>query len=441
MGVSREVRLGDLVAAGALTISDGYRVRNDELGRNGIPFVRGGDIGDGWINTNTVDHILPELANRVRAKLAHAGDVAFITKGTVGRAGRLRPGQPTVVFAPQVAYWRVQKPDVLDSRFLFYLIRSREFQSALDGVKTHGAMVADYVSISQQLDFSFRIPSIQSQRAVGRILGTLDDKIELNRRMNETLEAMAREIFRSWFVDFEPVRAKSDGPSAGGDHATSTLLPEHLHVTPPGRVPDGWRLGRICELVELGREVVDPSEHPYELFDHFSIPAFDQGGVPKPEYGAAIKSHKLEVQANAALLSKLNPRIPRVWLPDLAAGRRGVCSTEFLPAIPRAGISREFLYGLFTSRNFLDGFTAMVTGTSGSHQRVKADYLLGMDVAIPPVSCVSRYTDVVGPVLQRVRTNVSESQTLEGVRDVLLPKLMSGEVSVGDAEEGIVAAP
>src|SRR3989304_1731896 len=99
----QEFRLGDLVKEGALAISDGYRVRNVELGPEGIPFVRGGDIGDGWINTTTIDHIRPEFADRVRAKLARAGDVAFITKGTVGRAGRLRPGQPAVVFAPQVA--------------------------------------------------------------------------------------------------------------------------------------------------------------------------------------------------------------------------------------------------------------------------------------------------------------------------------------------------
>src|SRR5215467_14411838 len=131
----REVRLGDLVKAGALLISDGYRVRNDELGPDGIPFVRGGDIGDGWINTATIDHIRPELAERVRVKLARPGDLAFITKGTVGRAGLLRDGQPHVVFAPQVAYWRVLNPEVLDSRFLFYLMKSQSFQDALDAVK------------------------------------------------------------------------------------------------------------------------------------------------------------------------------------------------------------------------------------------------------------------------------------------------------------------
>src|SRR6266700_1766863 len=113
----REVRVGDLVNDGVLSVSDGYRVQIEELGPEGVPFVRGGDIGDGWINTNTKDHVRSEFIDRIQAKLTKPGDAAFITKGTVGRAGRLRHGQPPVVFAPQVAYWRVEDPEILDQGF------------------------------------------------------------------------------------------------------------------------------------------------------------------------------------------------------------------------------------------------------------------------------------------------------------------------------------
>ncbi|MGH9895745.1 MAG: restriction endonuclease subunit S, partial [bacterium] len=172
------VRLGDLVERGVLAVSDGYRVRNEELGSAGIPFVRGGDIGEGWINTSTEDHIRPEFAERVASKVAQPGDLAFITKGTVGRAGRLREGQPQVVFAPQVAYWRVLDPAVLDARYLFYVVRSPAFQKFLYGEKTHGSMVADYVSISQQHAFQLPLPDLQTQHQIGAALGALDDKIE-----------------------------------------------------------------------------------------------------------------------------------------------------------------------------------------------------------------------------------------------------------------------
>jgi type I restriction enzyme S subunit len=142
-GEWRELRVGDLVRQNALMVSDGYRVRNEELGPEGIPFVRGGDIGNGWINTDTEDHIRPECVDRVRAKLTQPGDAAFITKGTVGRGGAFDQ-KPPVVFAPQVAYWRVIDRNVLDPGFVFYLMQSHGFQSALNGVKTHGAMAADY---------------------------------------------------------------------------------------------------------------------------------------------------------------------------------------------------------------------------------------------------------------------------------------------------------
>ena len=250
-GEWREIRLGDLVDSGALLISDGYRVRNDELGPEGIPFVRGGDIGDGWINTNTADHIRPEFTDRIQSKLTQPDDAAFIAKGTVGRAGRLRPEQPSVVFAPQVAYWRALDRSILDPGFIFYLIRSHEFQSSLNGVKTHGAMVADYVSISQQYDFRFRFPSIDKQRAIAHILGTLDDKIELNRRMNETLEAMARALFKSWFVDFDPVRAKAEGRDTGLPEHIAELFPDRFVDSDLGEIPEGWEAQPLPQAIEV----------------------------------------------------------------------------------------------------------------------------------------------------------------------------------------------
>jgi len=169
----RTIRVGDLVAAGILVISDGYRMRNSELGPTGIPFVRGGDMQDGWIQTETEDCIRPELRDRVRVKIARPGDVAFITKGNVGRVGRLREGQPEIVFAPQVAYWRSLDHEALDPGFVFHLLRGPSFQAQLNAVKTHGAMVADYVSITQQHDFRLDLPAGKTQRAIAHILGKI----------------------------------------------------------------------------------------------------------------------------------------------------------------------------------------------------------------------------------------------------------------------------
>jgi type I restriction enzyme S subunit len=139
------------------------------------------------------------------------------------------------------------------------------------------------------------------------------------------------------------------------------------------------------------------------------------------------------------LLSKLNPRIPRIWLPDFRNSHRAVCSTEFLITLPKQGISREFLFCLFSSDNFARVFATLVTGTSGSHQRVKPEGLLAIDTMIPTEPVIHRFTTVAKPLLEHMSRKIAESGTLADLRDSLLPKLISGELRVADAEATVEA--
>jgi type I restriction enzyme S subunit len=236
------------------------------------------------------------------------------------------------------------------------------------------------------------------------ILTALDEKIGLHRQMNETLEALAQSLFKSWFVD-----------------VTQSALPK------------GWREGKVSDLATLSRDGLNPGEVPDETFDHYSLPAFDEGRTPKPERGDTIMSNKFIVPPACVMVSKLNPRIPRIWLPDLRGQNRAVCSTEFLVATPKPGVSREFLYCLFINESFVSVFTTMVTGTSGSHQRVRPESLLNMDTPIPPAPLIQKFTDTVAPMLKHISQNIHESRTLAALRDALLPKLLSGELRVKEA--------
>src|SRR5262249_36905576 len=151
-----------------------------------------------------------------------------------------------------------------------------------------------------------------------------------------------------------------------------------------------------------------------------------------PERGNTIKSNKLMVPPGCVMVSKLNPRIPRIWLPDLPSNHRPVCSTEFLVALPKPGVSRDFLFCLFKTESFVRVFAIMVTGTSGSHQRVKPESLLRMEAVIPPQPFIQRFSVTVAPMLSRISQNILESRTLAALRDALLPKLLSGELRVPD---------
>jgi type I restriction enzyme S subunit len=425
----RHVKLGDLVDEGILEISDGYRVRNEELGPKGIPFVRGGDIGDGWINTTTVDHIRPELAARVRAKLAGPDDVAFITKGTVGRAGRLRAGQPQVVFAPQVAYWRILNRSALDPRFAFYLIRSRAFQSSLYSVKTHGAMVADYVSISQQLDFTLSIPDIDSQRAIAHILGTLDDKIELNRRMNETLEAMGRALFKSWFVDFDPVYAKAEGRDPGLPQPLADLFPDSLEDSELGEIPKGWTVGILGDVAEHPRRGVQPGKiepsTPYIALEHMP-----KRNMALSEWGTSdgLESNKFEFKRGEILFGKLRPYFHKVGIAPVD----GVCSTDIVVVTPRAERWFGFVLGHMSSEAFVEYTSAGSTGTK--MPRTSWSEMARYPVVMPTATAVEAFTKHIRPAADRVVAGIHESHTLAVIRDTLLPEIVSGQWRITAAQ-------
>lgn len=181
---------------------------------------------------------------------------------------------------------------------------------------------------------------------------------------NGGMEAMARALVQSWFVDFDPVRARLERRQPTGlDKATAARSPASFRESELGHIPKGWHIGKVAEVSDFSRSSINPGESPEETFDHYSLPAFDEGRTPKAEPGSAIMSNKLHVAPNSVLLSKLNPHIPRIWLPDLHATRRSLCSTEFIVASTRPDYSREFLFSLFNSAPFAIIYGTLVTGT------------------------------------------------------------------------------
>jgi type I restriction enzyme S subunit len=181
-----------------------------------------------------------------------------------------------------------------------------------------------------------------------------------------------------------------------------------------------------------------PQQIAGELVDHYSIPAFDDGKTPSPEMGSTIRSSKFRVPNGCVLFSRLNPRIPRVWLPRSRNERRGVCSTEFLVLLPKSPVSVEYLYGIACSERFGEELASRVTGTSGSHQRVKPLDALSIPVVLPLASMIDAYSSVVRPVLQQAGRLLRENLVLAELRDAMLPRLLSGSVRSGSQLVGRV---
>ncbi|WP_197529339.1 restriction endonuclease subunit S [Botrimarina mediterranea] len=333
-------------------------------------------------------------------------------------------------FVIDTAYYVVPKSN-LDMRWLYYAIKHHDLGGIDDGSPIPSTTRAAVYPRP------LAVPRLQEQRAIAGVLGALDDKIEQNRRTAAGLEKLARAIFRAWFVDFEPVHAKAAGAKSfpGMPPAVFDSLPTRLVDSELGPIPEGWRVGPLRELCDLSKEQVTPMSHADELFDHFSLPAFDASRRPVTEPGFGIKSSKFIVPPGCVLISKLNPRIPRIWLPGESVGRRQIASTEFLVLQPKAGVSRERIYCQVGETSFLEALTQTATGTSNSHQRVKPQDFMATPVIHPSVTASGAFEHQVIPMMDRIQQMSDESRKLAELRDYLLPKLLSGEVRVKAASD------
>jgi type I restriction enzyme S subunit len=399
----------------------------------GVPTIMPVNIGDNRVLMDGISRVSEDDARRLSRHRAMVGDIIYSRRGDVERRALVRSGQEGWLCG--TGCLKVRLGDgVVNPTFASYYLGHPSVRAWIVRHAIGATMPNLNTSIMEAVPFV--LPPLPEQRAIANILGTLDDKLELSRRMNETLEAMARAIFKSWFVAFDPVRARAEGRKPPGlDPITAALFPDCIEDSPLGKIPKGWTVGKIADIASLSRSSINPGEFPQEVFQHYSIPAFDEGRIPQAETGESIKSNKFMVPAGCVLLSKLNPRFPRIWLPSPDGSRRAVCSTEFLVTLAKPGISAGFLYCLFSSEEFVTIFSTLVTGTSGSHQRVQPESLLGMDSLIPEVKIVKQFTDIIGAMLERCERNRQESRTLAALRDALLPKLLSGEIRVKDAEK------
>lgn len=284
--------------------------------------------------------------------------------------------------------------------------------------------------------FALPIPPIQDQREIADLLGALDDKIELNRRMSVSLEDMARALYRSWFVEFDPVHARALGhPPTHMDATTAALFPDSFGLD---GLPKGWETCPLSEVCTQVKKTVRPMAAPDAEFLHFSLPAFDADRMPVREKGAAIKSNKAHVPHDAILFSRLNPSIPRVWWAKTKAmDGTPAASTEFFVAAAHDPVETSWLYCLLSSSDFRDEALSRVTGTSNSHQRIPPKALAEIEVIAPQPEVVEAFGELSGPWFEKVHTMAQENQTLAALRDALIPRLMSGELRIREAEKQV----
>ncbi len=274
-------------------------------------------------------------------------------------------------------------------------------------------------------------PPLAEQHTIARILGTLDDKIELNRRMNATLEAMARALFRSWFVDFDPVRAKMAGRGTGLPQDIADLFPDRLVDSALGEVPEGWGVGVLDDAVELLNGGTPRTS--VERFWNGDIPWYTAKDAPAPCDVFAVETERTITQAGV-------DNSATIVLPSGTTVISARGSVGRLACLGRPMAMNQTCYGIRGAGGYGDFFTYwLVRGTveelrTRTHGTIfdtitRQTFAL-VNSALPPVSVADAFESVVLPIMERILSNLHQSGAIAALRDTLLPKLISGELRV-----------
>lgn len=280
------------------------------------------------------------------------------------------------------------------TEYLCYLLNHNDLSGYITGSAQPKLSQANLNAIA------FDVPSIETQQIIVSIISALDEKIAINREINDNLQQQAQAIYH-----------------------------ERFETVSPNDLPSDWRIVTLGEVATISNKSFNPLKEPEILLEHYSIPAFDEARFPVFELSTSIKSNKFIIDVSCFMISKLNPTTKRVWKPYCLTGN-AVCSTEFIVYKAKDKTITDFLYSVIDSNSFSDFMCSHVTGSTGSRQRTTPSDTLSYELILPSEDELAEFQSLVSPMYAQIRINAIENDRLKRLRDSLLPKLMSGEIDV-----------
>lgn len=391
-------------------LSTGFPFDGHKYAKEGQRVVRGDNVTIGELRWDTdKDKRWNEPFARAEEFSLQEGDIVIGMDGSrVGRnRAQIKADDLPLLLAQRVACVRHNEKSL--QKFLYYQIFSKNFENYIKSVHTGTSI--PHVSLKQIGDFSFQVPDLSTQRRIAGILGSLDDKIELNRRINANLEAQAQALFRSWFVDFEPFR---DGPFVDSEL---------------GKIPQGWKVGNYTDIVEI-KGGGTPKTGIQEYWNG-TIPFFS----PK-DVGASCFVLDTEKHITAKGLENCNSSLFQPNTVFITA--RGTVGKVVMTGTEMA--MNQTNYALLGKQNISQYYVYHITLQLVARLLKKANGAVfnaittrdftSEQIVIPPFSTIRQFSDVVKPIYENILLNDVQSNRLSALRDTLLPKLMAGEINV-----------
>ncbi|MDZ4854263.1 MAG: restriction endonuclease subunit S [Nitrospirota bacterium] len=376
---------------------------------------------------DTQDHVTEDgVANGT--KLVPAGTVLLLARGmTLLNDVPICVANCPMTFNQDVKALR-PKPGVRDDFLPYLLLGNKERLLNLVDLAGHGT---GRLNSDELKALDVVLPPLPEQRAIAHILGTLDDKIELNRKMNETLEAMARALFKSWFVDFCPVRAKAEGRDTGLPKNIADLFPDSFEDSEMGEIPKKWKVETLADFSSLNPETWSKDTRP-DIINYVDLSNTKWGRIE-----ATTAYSQQDAPSRAQRVLRPQDTIVGTVRPGNGSyafiSENGLTgSTGFAALRPINHIYAEFIYLAATASENIEALSHLADG--GAYPAVRPEVVVATQVIRPDSDILARFSRLTGPLVGRMAQNEHESRTLAALRDTLLPKLVSGDLSVKDGE-------
>ncbi|MGA9771410.1 MAG: restriction endonuclease subunit S [Blastocatellia bacterium] len=426
-------RKGIVQLSSVVDIKTGFPFKSKDYAKidDGLRLLRGDNIVQGKLRWDDAKYWPSELAVGLDEVALEADDVVLAMDRPWIEAGlkyaRMTESDLPAFLVQRVA--RLRAKPLLNQRFLFYVIGSREFTQYILAVQTGTAV--PHISAKQIGDFEFPFPPIEEQQKTVDLLGAIDDKIELNRKMNATLEQLAQALFKSWFVDFDPVKAKAAGRALEGmDAATAALFPSKFEENKVELIPKGWRVCTISDLVKaVGGATPDTKQADYweRGIHHWATPK-DLSRLSSP---VLLESERRITDAGLKRIgSGLLPvgtvlMSSRAPIGYLAISEIPVAINQgFIGMIPKQGISNLFVlfWAKFNQQAILD------RANGSTFLEISKASFRPIPMICPDEKVMTAFDNIVRLLYQRIVINETEILRLAEIRDLFLPKLISGQI-------------
>lgn len=395
----------------------------------GIPVISGQHLHGLKVEDTEFNFVTEEHAERLKNANVTRGDVIFTHAGNIGQVAYVpfTSRYQRYVISQRQFYLRCNTARILPE-FITYFFNTREGQHKLLANTSSTGVPSIARPVTYLRSIEVPVPPLGIQHRIADILGTLDDKIELNRRMNRSLEKMAAAIFKSWFIDFEPVRAKAEGRDPNLPAEIADIFPDSFEESQLGQIPKGWNMGKLGDIADHPRRGVKPGEVP-PTTAYIGLEHMPRRSIALDSWGNAeqVGSQKSRFNAGEILFGKLRPYFHKVGIAPVD----GVCSTDILVVVPKDESWHSYVLSLVSSKALVDYADAHSAGTKMPRTNWKD--VGRYPLALPPEPLPTAFQDHVAVFHKRICMNVHQNRRLAGLRNTLLPKLLSGEIEVPTA--------